>query len=74
MVRDADAARDRADADVAAIDVPAVLALAVSAASEFGHAPMIPPVRPEGKPLGMVGRAARGTIGAWMVRRSLGPG
>jgi hypothetical protein len=41
---DADAERDRAHADIAVIDVPAVSAFAISAAGEFGHAPMIPQI------------------------------
>ena len=39
VVRAARAARDRADVDVAAIDVPAVLAFRISAAGEHGHDP-----------------------------------
>ena len=42
IVPDAGAVRDRADMDVAVIDVPAVLAFGIAAASEGGHTPMIP--------------------------------
>jgi hypothetical protein len=38
MMRNAGADRDRADLDVSVIDVPAVLALGIVAAGEFGHA------------------------------------
>jgi hypothetical protein len=53
MVRDADADRYRADMHVAEIDVPAVLAFRVAATGEGGHAPMIPPIWPDVKPLGV---------------------
>ena len=44
--------RDRADAHVAVEDVPAFIAGVVrSAAGKSGHAPMIPPIEPRGKPL-----------------------
>lgn len=51
MVWDADPARDRADMDVAVVDMPAILAFAITAAGELGHAPIIPPIWPDGKPL-----------------------
>jgi len=37
--RSAGAERDRADMDIGVIDMPAVLAFRVSAATELGHAP-----------------------------------
>jgi hypothetical protein len=43
-VRDAGADRDRVDMDVAVIDLPAVLAFGMAAASEGGHTPMIPQI------------------------------
>jgi hypothetical protein len=48
--------------DVAVIDVPAILALAIPAAGEFGHAPMIATFRPDGKPLGVVGQGSSSAI------------
>ena len=43
---------DRADVHVAVVDVPAFIAGVVrSAAGKGGHAPMIPPIEPRGKPL-----------------------
>ena len=53
-MRDAEAARDRADMDVAVEDVRRCLALAITAAGKSGHAAVSPPIRPAGKPLGMV--------------------
>jgi hypothetical protein len=41
-MRNAGKAGDRADAHVAVIDVPAVLAFGITAAGEDGHAPTIP--------------------------------
>jgi hypothetical protein len=40
VARDAGALRDRADVDVAEVDVPTVLALRIAAAGEGGHAPL----------------------------------
>jgi hypothetical protein len=47
----------------AVIDVPAVAALGISAASEFGHAPMIPPIAHQGKPLQLVAVSRLDTFG-----------
>src|SRR5260370_41704464 len=54
MVRNAWGDRDRADVDVAVIDVPAVLAFWIAAAGELRHGPMIPPIASGVKPLGVV--------------------
>jgi hypothetical protein len=54
VVRNADADRYRADVHVSVIDVPAFLSVIFrSAAGEGVHAPMIPPIWPDGKPLGL---------------------
>src|ERR1700689_1104349 len=47
----------------AVIDVPAVAALGISAASEFGHAPMILPIAHQGKPLQLVAVSRLDTFG-----------
>jgi hypothetical protein len=73
-VRIARANRDRADAHVAVEDVPAFIAGVVrSAAGKGGHAPMIPPIEPRGKPLPIaaVGLAHLGV--EHMLRRSRRP-
>jgi hypothetical protein len=52
IMRNAAAERDRADMDVAIVDVPAVVAgIGGAAAAECGHAPMIPQIWPVVKPL-----------------------
>jgi hypothetical protein len=51
--RNAGTARDGAHANIAVIDLPAVSKVFVAAAGEGGHAPMIPPNRAGGKPLGL---------------------
>jgi hypothetical protein len=60
----ADPVSDRADADIAVIDVPAfVLGFEIAAAGEGEHAPMVPPIAPQGKPLQVglgTGRPAAG--------------
>jgi hypothetical protein len=56
--RDADPPGDRANMDVAVIDVPAIVAFWVAAAGESGHARTIPPIGAKGKPLGFVAWAA----------------
>jgi hypothetical protein len=48
-----DAARDRAHANIAEIDVPAVLAFGISTAGEFGHALLKRTAGGRGKPLGI---------------------
>jgi hypothetical protein len=52
--RAACAARDRSDLDVTVIDARAVGAFGIAAASKPGHAPMIAPIWPHVKPLGLV--------------------
>jgi len=72
--RIAPANRDRADAHVTVEDVPAFIAGVVrSAAGKGGHAPMIPPIEPRGKPLQIaaVGLAHLGV--EHMLRRSRRP-
>src|SRR5713226_6892841 len=50
----AGADRDRAGVDIAVVDVPAFLAgFGRSAAGEGGHTPIIPPIGPRVKPLGV---------------------
>jgi hypothetical protein len=53
-LRIADADRYRADVHISVVDVPAILSVIFgSAAGEGGHAPMIPPIWPDVKPLGV---------------------
>ena len=49
VARNAGAAADRADRDVAEIDVPAIGAVRIFTAGEGGHSPIIPPIGPGGE-------------------------
>jgi len=55
----ANTARDRANVNVAEIDVPAILAFGISAAGEGAHGLLKRSLDASGKPLGLVVRRTR---------------